>query len=133
MHRKTPLPPTSLPKEDQCFKRSTNNCQLRILLFISEGESGVLFAFRRRAVAYFCVRSPVWSQDRDGSESGNWQRNQKKVCAPSSHQRRLLKPRLLLNSLSLRHRGKRSMWRREREGETSPEWEKRDEIKHISP
>lgn len=89
--------------------------------------------FKCRAVAYFCVRSPVWSQDRDGSESGNWQRNQKKVCAPSPHQRRLLKPRLLLNSLSLRHRGKRSMWRREREGETSPEWEKRDEIKHISP
>lgn len=59
--------------------------------------------FKCRAVAYFCVRSPVWSQDRDGSESGNWQRNQKKVCAPSPHQRRLLKPRLLLNSLSLRH------------------------------
>ena len=57
MHRKTPLPPTSLPKEDQCFKRSTNNCQLRILLFISEGDSGVLFAFRRRAVLQAARRS----------------------------------------------------------------------------
>lgn len=56
----------------------------------------------------------------------------KKRCALRLPSRRLLKPRLLLNSLSLRHRGKKHV-DGEREGETSPEWEKRDEIKYISP